>query len=71
MKRLGRALVILCLGSTSPSIVVFLCWLFTFGQMFNLADGVFNEITQVFTVLTTCATLLVVLVALGTGELDD
>ncbi len=71
MKRLGRALVILCLGSTSPSIVVFLCWLFTFGQVFNLADGVFFPVTQVFTVLTTCATLIIVFVALGNGELDE
>lgn len=71
MKRLGRALVILCLGSTSPSIVVFICWLFTFGQMFNLADGLFNELTQVFTIFTTCTTIMMVLVALGVGELDD
>ncbi len=71
MKRLGRALVILCLGSTSPSIVVFLCWLFTFGQMFNLADGLFNEITQAVTIFTTCSTLLLVGIALGVGELDD
>lgn len=71
MRRIVKALVILCLGSTSPSIVVFVCWLFTFGQMFNLADGIFNPVTQVFTVLTTCTTLIMVLVALGTGELDD
>jgi hypothetical protein len=71
MKRLGRALVILCLGSTSPSIVVFLCWLFTFGQMFSLADGLFNELTQAVTIFTTCATIMLVLVALGVGELDD
>jgi hypothetical protein len=71
MKRLGRALVILCLGSTSPSIVVFLCWFFTFGQMFSLADGLFNELTQAITIFTTCTTLLMVLVAIGVGELDD
>ena len=71
MKRIVKALVILCLGSTSPSIVVFLFWLFTFGQMFNLADGLFNPMTQVFTILTTCTTLLMLGVALGTGELDD
>ena len=69
MKRLGRALVILCLGSTSPSIVVFLCWLFTFGQMFNLADGICNPVTQVFSVLTTCTTILMIGVALSTEDL--
>jgi hypothetical protein len=71
MRRIVKALGILCLGSTSPSIVVFICWFFTFGQMFNLADGIFNPVTQVFTVLTTCTTLIMVLVALSTGELDD
>ena len=71
MKRFFRALVILCLGSTSPSIVVFLCWLFTFGQMFNLADGLFNELTQAITIFATCTTLMMVLVAIGVGELDD
>ena len=71
MKRFFRALVILCLGSTSPSIVVFLCWLFTFGQMFNLADGLFNEMTQVFTIFTTCTTIIIVTAAIGAGELDD
>jgi hypothetical protein len=71
MKRFYRALVLLCLGSTSPSIVVFLCWLFTFGQMFNLADGLFNELTQAITVFTTCSTIMMILVAVGVGELDD
>jgi hypothetical protein len=69
MKRIVRALVILCLGSTSPSIVVFLCWLFTFGQMFNLADGIFNPVTQVFSVLTTVATIVMVGVALDADDL--
>jgi hypothetical protein len=69
MKRIVRTLVILCLGSTSPSIVVFLCWLFTFGQMFNLVDGICDPVTQVFSVLTTCTTLLMIGVALGTDDL--
>ena len=69
MRTFVKALVILCLGSTSPSIIVFLCWLFTFGQMFNLAEGIFNPVTQVFSVLTTCATLLTVIVALFADDL--
>lgn len=71
MRRIVKALGILCLGSTSPSIVVFLCWFFTFGQMFNLADGLFNTMTQALTVFATCITLIMMLVALDTGELDD
>jgi hypothetical protein len=69
MKRFFRALVILCLGSLSPSIVVFLCWLFTFGQMFNLADGICDPVTQVFTIFMTCTTMFMLGVALCTDDL--
>ena len=46
-------LILLCVGCVSPSILVSTVWIATFGQMFTLAEGVFNPITQVFTVITT------------------
>lgn len=69
MKRLGKALIIVCLGSISPSILVFCVWLATFGQMFNLIAGVTDPICQVFTTLTTCATLLMIIVAISMDDL--
>ena len=67
--RIARALVIVCLGSISPSILVLCVWLATFGQMFNLIAGVTDPICQVFSILTTCATLFTVIVAVSTEDL--
>lgn len=53
----STSLILLCLGCISPSILVSTVWIATFGQMFTLAEGVFNPITQVFTVITTIAGL--------------
>jgi hypothetical protein len=35
-----RVLIMLCLGAMFPSIVVLVCWMATFGQMFNLLEGI-------------------------------
>lgn len=67
--RIFRALIIVCLGSISPSILVLCVWLATFGQMFNLIAGVTDPICQVFSLFTTCATLFTVIVAVSTEDL--
>lgn len=68
-RRIARALVIVCLGSISPSILVLCIWLATFGQMFNLIAGITDPICQVFSILTTCASILTVAVAVTTDDL--
>jgi len=57
-----RVLIMLCLGAMSPSIVVVVCWLATFGQLFNLLEGIVHPMTQVFSVLTACASLVCICV---------
>jgi hypothetical protein len=53
-----RVLIILCLGAIFPSIVVIVCWMATFGQMFNLLEGIVHPITQVMSVLFACTSLV-------------
>lgn len=59
-----RVLIMLCLGAMFPSIVVLVCWMATFGQMFNLLEGIVHPITQVMSVLFTCASLICLCVLL-------
>jgi len=53
-----RVLIMLCLGAMFPSIVVLVCWMVTFGQMFNLLEGITHPITQFMSTLTACASLI-------------
>lgn len=77
MKRLGKALVILSLGSLSFKIVITIIWLYQLAwvkvdnveMMFTLTEGLFNPATQIITALTTCVTIVFILVAISTNDL--
>tara|TARA_R110000744_G_scaffold313278_2_gene420510 strand:+ start:260 stop:493 length:234 start_codon:yes stop_codon:yes gene_type:complete len=77
MKRLGKILLALSLGSLSPKIFVGIIWFYQCAWVkidnvevwFTLTEGLFNPVTQVFTALTTVATIITVITAIHWKDL--